>query len=148
MNPSKEVLNNLLVTLFNQILNIEEKALKKGPYNNLTINELHVIDAIGIGEVHPMSVIANKLEITVGTLTIAMNNLVKKGYATRDRSESDRRVVLVGLTEKGLEAYEHHRIFHEEMITYTVSTLSDQESDVLTESLIKITEYFNDKYLD
>lgn len=148
MNPSKEVLNNLLVTLFNQILNIEEKALKKGPYNNLTINELHVIDAIGIGEVHPMSVIANKLEITVGTLTIAMNNLVKKGYATRERSESDRRVVLIGLTEKGLEAYEHHRVFHEEMITYTVSTLSDQESDVLTESLIKITEYFNDKYLD
>lgn len=148
MNPSKEVLNNLLVTLFNQILNIEEKALKKGPFNNLTINELHVIDAIGIGEVHPMSVIANKLEITVGTLTIAMNNLVKKGYATRDRSEFDRRVVLVGLTEMGIKAYEHHRVFHEEMITYTVSTLNDQESDVLTESLIKITEYFNNKYLD
>ncbi|MDH8677762.1 MarR family transcriptional regulator [Fusibacter bizertensis] len=148
MNSKKEVMNHLLVTLFNQILNIEEKALKKGPYNNLTINELHVIDAIGIDHVHPMSIIASKLDVTVGTLTIAMNNLVKKGYATRVRSEEDRRVVLVGLTTIGVEAYEHHREFHEDMITYTVSAMNDKESDVLIEALTKITEYFNNKYLD
>jgi transcriptional regulator, MarR family len=148
MNSKKEVMNHLLVTLFNQILNIEEKALKKGPYNNLTINELHVIDAIGIDHVHPMSIIASKLDVTVGTLTIAMNNLVKKGYATRVRSEEDRRVVLVGLTTIGVEAYEHHREFHEDMITYTVSAMNDKESDVLIEALTKITEYFNHKYLD
>ena len=148
MQSKKEILNHVLVTLFNQILNIEEKALKKGPYNNLTINELHVIDAIGIDQVHPMSVIASKLDVTVGTLTIAMNHLVKKGYATRVRSEDDRRVVLVGLTDMGNGAFEHHRQFHEEMITYTVSALNEKESDVLTESLTKIIEYFNDKYLD
>ena len=50
--------------------------------------------------------------MTVGTLTIAINHLVKKGYVERSRSEEDRRVVLVSLSEKGEKAYFHHRMFH------------------------------------
>ena len=39
------------------------------------------------------SEVAKELSITVGTLTVAINNLVKKGYVERLRSEDDRRVV-------------------------------------------------------
>ena len=42
-----------------------------------------------------MSSIARKLNITVGSLTTAMNSLVNKRYVERHRSEEDRRVVLV-----------------------------------------------------
>ena len=34
-----------------------------------------------------MSEVANELNITVGTLTIAINNLSKKGYVQRSKSE-------------------------------------------------------------
>ncbi len=34
----------------------------------------------------------------------------------RVRSDADRRVVLVSLTEKGEKAYHHHEKFHEDMI--------------------------------
>ena len=50
-----------------------------------------------------MSAVAKSLSVTVGTLTIAMNHLVKKGYVERRRSEEDRRVVLVSLSEKEKE---------------------------------------------
>lgn len=148
MEPKKEVLNHLLVVMFNQILNIEEKALKKGPFGNLTLSELHVIEAIGYDATFPMSAIATKLDVTVGTLTIAMNNLVKKGYVSRVRSETDRRVVLICLTERGKEAFLHHSAFHKEMINFTMSVLSPEEGDILIKSLEKITDYFNQKYLE
>lgn len=148
MEQGKEVLNHLLVVMFNQILNIEEKALKKGPFSNLTLSELHVIEAIGLDATLPMSAIAAKLDVTVGTLTIAMNSLVKKGYVSRVRSESDRRVVLICLTDNGKEAYMHHSAFHKEMIDYTMSVISPEEGDILIKALEKITDYFNQKYLE
>lgn len=148
METKNEVLNHLLVVVFNQILSIEEKALKKGPFNNLTLSELHVIEAIGFNKVQPMSIIAAKLHITVGTLTISMTNLVKKGYVTRVRSEEDRRVVLICLTELGQKAFLHHETFHEEMIDYTMSALDGSERDTLIKALSNVTTYFNQKYLD
>lgn len=148
MESKNEVLNHLLVVVFNQILSIEEKSLKKGPFNNLTLSELHVIEAIGFDTVQPMSTIAAKLHITVGTLTISMTNLVKKGYVTRVRSDEDRRVVLICLSELGQKAFQHHETFHEEMIEYTMSALDGSERDILIKALSKVTTYFNKKYLD
>lgn len=146
MDHKREVLNHMLVVLFNQILSIEEKSLKRGPYKELTMSELHVIEAIGTGDKHPMSYIAQKLDVTVGTLTIAMNTLVRKGYVTRNRGKEDKRVVEVALSERGRAAFAHHTAFHEEMIGYTMSILDEAESDVLIKTLTKITKYFDQKY--
>ena len=52
---------------------------------------MHVIDAIGIDRPKNMSSIARELSVTVGTLTISVNSLVKKGYVVRNRSSEDRR---------------------------------------------------------
>lgn len=146
MDHKKEILNHMLVVLFNQILSIEEKALKQGPFKDLTMSELHVIEAIGLDEKHPMSYIAQRLDVTVGTLTIAINTLVRKGYVNRNRGVEDKRVVEIALSDRGYEAFKHHQKFHEEMIGYTMSVLNDSESDVLIKTLTKITKYFDEKY--
>ena len=57
-----------------------------------------------------------ELSVTVGTLTIAMNSLVKKGYVVRARGKEDRRIVYISLSDKGRRAYEHHAEFHRQMI--------------------------------
>lgn len=145
-SKKKAVLNHLLVVLFNNILSIEEKALKTGPFKNLTMSELHVIEAIGHHKATQMSSVAARLHVTVGTLSIAINNLVKKGYVERVRSEEDRRVVNIVLTEKGFEAFAHHEAFHQEMIDFTIAELDELESDVLVKALSKVTDYFNKKY--
>ena len=103
MTDNRGVLNNLLVKLFNDILRIEEKSLKKSEeLSDLSVTEIHTIDVIGEKEERTMSEIANDLSITVGTLTTAINKLIKKGYVERRRIEEDRRIVLVKLTEKGI----------------------------------------------
>ena len=80
-----ETLNELLVRLFRDVMEIEQRALINQDFKDITNNDLHVIEAIGIGEAKNMSAIAKELSVTMGTLTIAMNSLVKKGYVVRNR---------------------------------------------------------------
>lgn len=106
----EEIFNNLLVMLFNEILDVEQKALITGSFKEISINDMHIIDAIGVKEPKNMGTVAKAMAVTMGTLTTAINNLVKKGYVTRVRSAEDKRVVLISLTDKGRSAYEKHAI--------------------------------------
>ena len=80
-----ETLNEVLVSLFRDVNDIEQKAIITSEFGDLTNNDMHVIEAIGIDEPKNMSTIARALSVTVGTLTISMNSLVKKGYVDRQR---------------------------------------------------------------
>ena len=91
--------------LFNEILDVEQKALITGSFKEISINDMHIIDAIGVKEPKNMGTVAKAMTVTMGTLTTAINNLVKKGYVTRVRSAEDKRVVLISLTKKGRTGY-------------------------------------------
>ena len=145
-NKKEEILNKLLVQLFNDILHIEEKAMKNSEFTNLSITEIHTIDAIGKEGNRTMGEIAHDLRITVGTLTTAINRLIKKGYVERKRIEEDRRVVLVNLTEKGEEVFNIHSIFHKDMIDTILETFKSEDLETLTKLLYKISTFFEKKY--
>ena len=135
-------LNEVLVKLFRDITTIEERAIKNGEYKELTVNDMHVIEAIDINEPKNMSTVARGLSVTTGTLTISVNSLVKKGYVDRTRSEEDRRVVLVSLTEKGRKAHAQHKRFHDEMVQAIVDGLSSEEQRVLARALVNANHFF------
>lgn len=134
--------NEVLVKLFNDIMHIEEKAIITDEFKDISNNDMHIIEAIGVNEPKNMSSVAKTLSVTVGTLTIAINNLVKKGYVERVRSEKDRRVVFISLSEKGLKAYVHHAAFHQEMIKATIQGLTPEEVNVLVKSLTNLVDFF------
>ena len=135
-------INELLVNLFNNVLDTEAKAVITEEYKDITNNDMHIIEAIGIGEPKNMSVIAKKLQVTVGTLTVNMNSLEKKAYIVRERSTEDKRVVLVTLTDKGRKAFYHHRDFHKAMIRSAIKGLDEAEMNALVSCLSKLNEFF------
>ena len=100
-----ETLNELLVTLFRDVMDIEQKVIITPEFKDITNNDMHVIEAIGIGEPKNMSSIARELSVTVGTLTIAMNSLVKKGYVERIQSTIDKREYRLRPTQKYIDYY-------------------------------------------
>ena len=118
-----DVLHDILVKLFQEVLDIESKALITPEFKDISVNDMHIIEAIGEKEPKNMSSVAKIMSVTVGTLTIAINSLVKKGYVHRERSEEDRRVVLISLTEKGRKANAHHMKFHDGMIQAVLKDL-------------------------
>nr|WP_246582904.1 MarR family transcriptional regulator [Clostridium mobile] len=139
-------MNELLVDIFNDILTIEQNALQSGEFKDLSVTEMHTIEAVSLYNKRTMSEIAMDLKITVGTLTTAINNLVKKGYVERSRSEEDRRIVYVSLTKRGKLAYRIHEKFHSNMVKETISGLSEEEEKVLVSSLEKLNKFFKSKY--
>lgn len=135
-------LNDVLVNLFRDIMELEEQAIITQEYQDITNNDMHVIKAIGVKEPKNMSTIAKQLSVTVGTLTIAMNSLVKKGYVIRERGKEDRRVVYISLSEKGLRAYRHHEEFHRQMIEAVLENLTEDETESLVKALAKLERWF------
>ena len=141
MSP-RETINDILVNLFNEIWKLEEEAIITDEFKDITNNDMHIIEAIGLTGENTMSVVARKMGITAGSLTTAVNGLVNKKYVTRLRSEQDRRVVFLKLTEKGIRAYEHHREYHRQMTDAVISRLDDEEIPVLLKTLNGLSEFF------
>lgn len=140
---SKRGLNEMLVNLFNHVMDVEADAVITEEFSDITNNDMHIIEAVGINEPKNMSEIAGSLRVTVGTLTTNMNGLEKKGYIVRQRSEEDKRVVLVTLTERGRKAFFHHRDFHKKMIYSVVVGLDEEEKRLLYRCLIKLDKFFS-----
>ena len=135
---NREVINDVLVNLFNEILRLEEEAIITDKYKDISNNDMHIIDAIGVKEPKNMGTVAKAMTVTMGTLTTAINNLVKKGYVTRVRSAEDKRVVLISLTDKGRSAYEKHADFHRRMVQTVMDGFQGEELDIKTRALEKL----------
>lgn len=142
---TSRTLDELLVNLFHNVMDIEADAVITEEFKDISNNDMHIIEQIGNEEPRRMSVIAKRLNITMGTLTTNMNNLEDKGYITRERSNKDKRVVLVSLTEKGKKAFFHHRDFHRRMIFSIVKDLEEDEMKVLIRCLQNLTKFFDEQ---
>jgi DNA-binding MarR family transcriptional regulator len=138
----RKLLNDLLVELFNYILLLEEKNLKVHGMTKISITEIHIIEAISKVNVPSMSEVAQKLMVTVGTLSTSVNKLVQKGMVIATRSEIDRRVVLLSLSDKGKEALEIHNEFHEKMINKILSDTKISQDELLIDSLKNLMDFF------
>ncbi len=146
MKESLIAVNTLFFGLYNDIQRAEDEAQKNGVFNDLSLAEVHTIEAIGMYSSKSMSEVAAKLDITVGTLTVAVKNLVAKGYVLRKRSETDRRHVLISLTNKGRLMYRVHQKFHLDMIKAAIVGLSEYEAEVARDVLVRINGFINERY--
>lgn len=141
-----EVLNELLVKLFKNIMEIEEKYLITPEFKDISVNDMHIMEAIGLKEPKSMSAVAKLMSVTTGTLTKSMDGLSEKGYVNRERGKKDKRIVFVSLTEKGRKAYRHHEVFHRDMIAKIKEGINEQEAAILIYTLAKLNDYFNGIY--
>ncbi|MBS4761599.1 MarR family transcriptional regulator [Carnobacteriaceae bacterium zg-ZUI252] len=141
MANSLDVINQYLVKVFNEILDIEETALRVSQFSDLSIKEMHTIEAIGLHEELTSTQVANRLNITVGTLTVAVNNLVKKGYVERVKRDNDRRFVRLKLTKRGKLLFRLHAKFHKEMVVETLQDMDDAQVAALTKGLENLHHY-------
>lgn len=73
-------LNELLSDAFWSVLKIEEQTAKMAAQGDLSISELHMLEAVAKDETQGRSIsaLAADLKITLSSVTIAVNKLVKK----------------------------------------------------------------------
>ena len=140
MNKARR-LNRVLAALFNNVLKAEEAVVKKARAYNLTVTEVHTLEAIGKDGAKTMTFVADILKINVSTLTAAINKLVTKGYVNRFGIPEDRRIVMVELTETGIRAVRQHEAFRLILLRNALSKLTPEETERLIGSLENVNEF-------
>lgn len=125
---------------------IEEKTMDTKLIQDLTIGELHVIEMVDQNNNKPMSLIAKKLKVTVGSLTISINRLVQKGYLLRIRHEMDHRIILVSTTQKAKKVLKEHDKFHENILGLVLDTITlKQAVTVMNQFALVLENYYDPK---
>ena len=136
-------LNDILVDLFNRMLRVEERALRSVFGPEVTATEAHILDVIGSRTDRMyVSEIAEALQITVPTMTVALKRLVDKGFVIKTASVADGRRFWVSLTRQGEKIFEVHRMFHKKMIEAATAGLSDMEKAALLSCTKKLRNFF------
>lgn len=144
MNDREQKMAEDLVSIFEKVLVAEEKSLQKGYFNNnLSLAEMHTLDAIGPYESRTMTETAQILGITVGTLTVSVDRLVKKGFVLRRRDDDDRRVVRISLTRDGKLAARMHGKFHKVLAKHILEPYNEQEQELLAGLVSEINDYMS-----
>lgn len=79
--------------------------LPNGLHGTLSNQELRILDCLGKEGPQMMSTLADYLNLAGNSVTTIIDGLEKKSLANRQRSDEDRRVVRVKLTEYGHKIY-------------------------------------------
>jgi len=75
----------------------------------------------------PLSQLASHMGVTVSTMSIAVDRLVRQGYVVRDRAESDARVRHVRLTTAGERLRAAQKVLEPQLVRAMLSRLSPAE---------------------
>jgi len=130
-----------LTDIFNNILAFEQQSISKSK-SKLTINEIHIIEQIGLSGDKKMTDIADAMGVTLAAMTAAADRLEKKGCIARERSDTDRRIVLLSLTRYGRVICKMHSRFHKQMVDKILEGITAEEVKVLTSALKKLNDFF------
>lgn len=141
MESTINTLNRLISGVFNNVTRSELTAIRSMGFEDVSVNEAHTVEAIGLYMPKTMTAVAERLDITMGTLTVAINHLVKKGYVNKVRNEIDKRVFMLSLTEKGKALFRAHQRFHFELVKSLIVDLSDYEADMFVEALSSLSQF-------
>ena len=89
----------------------------------------------------PVNTIGEKVLLTSGSITTAVQRLEKKGFVRREKSEADARVVLVHLTEEGRELIEAGFVAHAANLDKLFEVLDDEEREQFANLTRKLGTY-------
>ncbi len=133
--------NQLLTTVYGDIVRVEELALRTSQFKDISLKEVHAVDAISMYEHKTTSEVARELRITPGTLTTMVNHLVRKDYVKRLRSDDDRRFVRLGLTRRGRLVYRAHASFHRQMVESFAKGMDDEQLKIIERALLNLEAF-------
>jgi DNA-binding MarR family transcriptional regulator len=147
MDPFSVQLNEMLVNTYRSVQAIEEAMLTQLSGDNLSISEMHTIEAIGSGgpEGRMIRDIAKMQGISPPSVTTMVKKLEKKGFVTKSRCEKDGRRIYVRLTELGRRADISHRYFHRKMVRSVARSMPDREKQALLIGLKALNSFFNQR---
>ena len=121
-----EKMTSTLVEFCERFYGWEASVAKLG---RLSAPQLRTICVIGRNEDIRMKDIADRMELTTGTVTVMIDRLQAMKLVERCRNESDRRSYKILLSEKGKAYYEEHRKRQKELVRKLALKVSEADRE-------------------
>ena len=137
MDGFERQLNDIFMNTYASLEKLERALLAASKITDLSISEVHMLEAVAecaetTGKSGAsISELGDFLEISLPSVTAAVNKLMGKGYVRKEKAAADGRVVLVTLTRPGRRAERAHRYFHRRMVREVAAELNAEERAAL-----------------
>jgi DNA-binding MarR family transcriptional regulator len=137
-NMTEEELTQLSETIiqFYEKLFSWEHGIAKN--TGLSPQQNHTIEIVGSDGPLRMKPLAEKLSVTMGTLTVMIDRLEKTGYVCRQKDLEDGRGFNIMLTDKGEVVHKEHHAYHLKLAEDIISLLDPKEASGFLKTLRKI----------
>jgi DNA-binding MarR family transcriptional regulator len=101
-----------------------------GPHAELNMQEMRTIEFLGVEGPQMMREMAARLGVAVNSLTSITDGLENKRLVLRQRSEDDRRIINLELTEDGRRAFNSTRDVKLKVYRSMLRALSEDEQEI------------------
>jgi MarR family 2-MHQ and catechol resistance regulon transcriptional repressor len=105
-------------------------AAANGPHAELNMQELRVVEFLGNEGPRMMRELAEHLAVAVNSMTSIADSLERKGLVRRQRSEEDRRVIRVELTDPGREMHQSLVEVNLRLFRSMLGVLTEDEQEI------------------
>ena len=109
-----------------------------GEIADLNLQEVRALGSIGAAGPMTMSALAERVQLSLSSITTLVDKLEKKKFVARERKATDRRVIEVALTSTGAKSYERLKQAHMQFIGKLLEALNTEEQDTLLTLFRKI----------
>ncbi|GAB4376190.1 MAG: MarR family transcriptional regulator [Calditrichia bacterium] len=106
----------------------------------VSVSQCYLLETLHRFGALPMSELADKMHLSISTVTRVAEQLVKKGYIRREENPADQRSRILRLTQSGEQLFQQcwNNVFESEKII--VQNISPDQREILIDLLIKLNQ--------
>lgn len=109
-----------------RLVHVIEARHRARPTSNLDLRARMLIQELGLEGERPILAVRRSLRLTPSTLTSLADRLERDGYLERRAHPTDRRTVVLALTETGRRAYAAEKEFYRHLIDDALEPLDPE----------------------
>ncbi len=138
LSADSEAALHLFRVLFKANRVLEQYSLRSTETLSICPSDFYILEALLHKGPMPMGVIAGKVLLTLGSLSVAVDRLEERGLVVRQALALDKRTKLIHLTKSGEKLVSAHFKGHAEELTAAMSGLNIQEQKKATQLIKKL----------
>jgi len=138
--PAEEILK----MVFRLVVNFTSMLPKTEEFEKMNTMELYLFLYVALNGPKKMSELANVLKTAKSNITTLVDNLEGKGYLKRERSFSDRRAVIIKLTEEGEKLYRKLLDSFQSLVEKVIAKVPQKDLEEISEGFFKMVSLFTE----
>lgn len=139
VHSTDQALNHVIVEFYEKLSSWEHAIVRD---KGFSLSQIHTIELLGVQGALRMTELADKIGVTTGTLTVQIDKMVESQWVIRRPHETDRRSILVELTEKGQALFLEHDALHLQLTMNLTANMTTVERSLLLDLLTRMNQAF------